>query len=72
MAADAPDHVYIDAAAVVDGSTNNIRIRILPAAATTPPSASSIGCGTGRSTASTSLSVPTDPLAKSASPGEPL
>ena len=56
------------------GGTNNncIPMVILPAAATTAPSASSISDGTGRPTVSPSLSVPTDALAKSASPGEPL
>ena len=45
---------------------------LLPAAATTAPSASSISEVTGIPTASPSLSVPSDALAKSASPGEPL
>ena len=75
MAVDASDHVCIAASDGGSGGyTNNNRIRmfILPAAATTAPSASSISVGTGRPTASPPLSVPSDALAKSASSGEPL
>ena len=84
MAIDASHYVYIATAPTsatsatttsggCDG-TNSHRIRMftLPAAATTAPSASSISGGTGRPTASPSLSVPSDAFSKSASPGEPL